>query len=117
MIDDRTAAERQAYDDVNAVLSREPAPLVSTSERPRASISPVEVDAPAAWCGALIYDDWSGMTDDEEAECRRWLAALEHHGKRAHVCDMGEEWFGVYRPFMGSPMGCDLATYTVLVEA
>lgn len=39
----------------------------------------ITAEGPAAWAGALISNDWSGLQDDEErARCRAWLD--QHEG-------------------------------------
>ena len=103
----------RAYED--ALLDRVPADPRKPARTGRTTLEVEHHVAPAAWSSAAVNGDFSGLSDGEESDCRKWLSGL---GDRANVVDVDEgDDFGVFFFWSeGRCLGCDRATYTVLVE-
>ena len=81
----------------------------------RTTLDVEEYRAPSHWASALVNGDRSGLTDAEERDLDAWTATL---GDRRHIVDVddGGDFGAFYFPSEGRSLGCDLATYTALVE-
>jgi hypothetical protein len=62
--------------------------------------------APAYWASALVNDDRTGLSDDEESAMNEWLEANDI----GYVVDCSHEGIGRF-----DGMLCDVCTYTYQV--
>lgn len=64
---------------------------------------------PVYWATALVNDDWSGMSDDDERECREWLARTQP----GYCVGVSEETWFAWRND-ATTLGGDVAEYSFI---
>lgn len=75
----------------------------------------IEYTLPAFWASALINGDYTGLSDEDEAELEAWLESESDaiNGDCLNVSDEPE-----FRPYNDAgTLACDCLTYTFIAKA
>lgn len=74
-------------------------------------IEATELTAPRAWASYLIYDDPSGLSDEEQAECDAWIQSV---GCGSPVDCVEADFIPYHDARQFAPYAADCATYTFI---